>query len=62
VHLLHATEGASSKKTLGINLSGRGTTIRRNSGERIYKYATKGEGSKKIPNSQVKGQRREKKL
>ncbi len=55
-----ATEGASSKKTLGTNLSGRGTTSGRNSGERGWiETATKGVGSIFLElNSQVKGQRR----
>lgn len=55
-----ATEGASSKKTLGTNLSGRGTTIGRTSGERVYKTPPKGRTLVILElNSQVKGQRRE---
>jgi hypothetical protein len=54
-----ATEGASSKKTLGINLSGRKTTIGRDSGESVYKMPPKGNTLVFIElNSQVKGQRR----
>ncbi|MET3317523.1 UNVERIFIED_ORG: hypothetical protein ABIC97_000608 [Peribacillus simplex] len=58
--MLTVTEGASPKKTLETNLSGKRTTMGRNSGERFYKMPPKRKTLFSIElNSHLKGQRRE---